>query len=340
MITIKEIAKLAGFSTTTVLNVIHGNTNKVSQENIDKINKIIKEKNYIQRMGLSALTNKHSHIIVVVIFIRKYYKNTILSDPFYAQIVGNLEQNIRKNGNYMMLYTSDKLDDISKMAVAWNVDGIIAISFTYENYQKIYSLTEKPIVTIDMHNPNKTNSVNIGIDDEDGGYQMTKFLIENNFTKILVLGNSDVGVDHNRFVGYQRAMNELNIPIEEESFIIADYETEEGREKLKDLLSYTNKGYALFFLSDLLASEAIQFLIKNNVSIPGDISIAGFDDNLYSKLIIPKITSVHQDIGFKAKVAIDTLLKLINNQELDECNIILPIYLKIRDSIKLKNDWI
>lgn len=334
MITIKEIARISGFSTTTISNVIHGKTEKVSQENIDKIQKLLKELNYIPRMGLSSLSNKKSQIISVVIHIQQQYEDSILSDPFYGKIVGCLEKVIRDAGYFMMLYTSENLEDIFKMAVSWNVDGIIAISFTYENYQKIRTMTNKPIVAIDMYKKHKDDYVNIGLDDEDGGYQMTKYLIESGYQNILIIANMDFGVDHQRYKGYIRAFKEFNIPLKDKHFIELDSSPKKKERKLKSLLNYANKDYAMFFLSDKLASEAIHFFIKNGVSIPEDISIAGFDDNLYAKLLIPQLTSVHQDVGLKAKTAVEVLIELINNVTLEQSNIVLPVNLSIKDSVK------
>ncbi len=334
MITIKEIADIVGVSTTTVSNVIHGKTKRVSKENIEKIKRILDEKSYIPRMGLSTLTNSSSRIIGVVIHITKHYENTILSDPFYGQIVGFLEKNIRESGYYMMLYASGDLNDIFKMAVSWNVDGLVAISFTDNNYQKIKALTKKPIVAIDLYNESNDDYLNVGLNDMDGGYQMTKYLIENGYSKIILLANQDVGVDHQRFLGYRQALEEYDIVYKEKYFIKLDDDPKKRRREFKNLLKFTRKDYAMFFLSDLLASEAIQYFIENKISIPDDISIAGFDDNLYAKFLTPQLTSVHQDVGLKAKTAVNVLVKTLNQQPVDCKNIVLPIQLAIRGTVK------
>ncbi|MBF4692533.1 LacI family DNA-binding transcriptional regulator [Fusibacter ferrireducens] len=334
MITIKEIADIVGVSTTTVSNVIHGKTKKVSSDNIERIQKVIREKKYIPRMGLSSLTNKQSHIIGVVIHITKEYENTILSDPFYGQIVGYLETYIREAGYYMMLYTSKDLNDIFKMAAAWNVDGLVAITFTYNNYQKIRSLTEKPIVAIDLYNESDDDYINVGLDDEGGGYQMTRYLIENGFEKILLLASQDIGVDHHRFIGYQRALKEYDIPYNEKYYIRLGNDPQKRASKFNDLLKYTKKNYAMFFLSDLLAVEGMRYFIDHGVSIPNDLSIAGFDDNLYAQLLSPQLSSVHQDVSLKAKITIETLMKIINDEPLEQTHISLPVHLAIRGTIK------
>ena len=84
MVTIKEIAELAGVSTTTVSNVIHGKTKKVSPGTIQKIDKLIKELGYVQKMGLRVLSKENSQLITVVINSHREFKDSILGDPFYG----------------------------------------------------------------------------------------------------------------------------------------------------------------------------------------------------------------------------------------------------------------
>lgn len=252
MITIKEIAEICNVSTTTVSNVIHGKTKKVSDQNIRKIRKVLREKRYIPRMGLSSLTNSQSHIIGVVVHIKKYYPNTIIADPFYGELVGFLEESIRQSGYYMMLYTSESLDDIFKMAVSWNVDGLIAISFTENDYHKIGSLTGKPIVAIDLYNESDNDFYNVGLDDEQGGYLMTKYLIDAGYKNILLIGSQNFGVDHHRFLGYKRALAETGLPIKKEDFVIFNENPLKRGEVYKYIMKLVNKNYALFSFQIIL----------------------------------------------------------------------------------------
>ena len=84
--TIKEIAERAGVSTTTVSNVIHGKTKKVSPATIQKIEGLIREMGYVQKMGLRVLNKERSQLIAVV--INKDFRDSILGDPFYGKLIG------------------------------------------------------------------------------------------------------------------------------------------------------------------------------------------------------------------------------------------------------------
>ena len=206
MTIIKEIAEMAGVSMTTVYNVLHGNVKKVSKANMEKIQALLDEYHYVPKMGLRALKNNSSKIIGVVIHTSRYYENTVISDTFYSHVIGALEESLRKEGYYMMLYAAEDLEEIFHMSLAWNVDGLIAITFKYHNYIKLKTLINKPIVAIDLIDKEAEDYVNVGLQDENGGYIMTKYLLEKGYEKIYVCARKNAGVDHERWMGYRLSL--------------------------------------------------------------------------------------------------------------------------------------
>ncbi len=97
MATIKEIVQRAGVSTTTVSNVIHGKTKKVSPAKIQKIESLIREMGYVQKMGLRVLNKENSQLIAVVINYHKDFRDSVMGDPFYGKMIGFIEE-YRVNG--------------------------------------------------------------------------------------------------------------------------------------------------------------------------------------------------------------------------------------------------
>ena len=197
MATIKEIAQRAGVSTTTVSNVIHGKTKKVSPANIQKIENLIREMGYVQKMGLRVLNKEKSQLIAVVINYHKDFKDSIIGDPFYGKIIGFIEKYVQELGYYLMLYSAKDTDKIFQMVMGWDVDGVIAISFSKSNCEKIYQLINKPIASIDAYGEldagQESHVLNIGLDDESGGYLMTKYLLECGYEHIQVCAGRDNG---------------------------------------------------------------------------------------------------------------------------------------------------
>lgn len=338
MATIKEIAEMAGVSTTTVSNVIHGKTKRVSPSTIEKVEHLIKEVGYVQKMGLRVLNKENSQLIAVVINYHKDFKDSILGDPFYGKIIGFIEEYLQSYGYYMMLYSTKDIEKIFQMVMGWNVDGVIAISFSKRNCEKIYQLVKKSIVSVDaygnMEADEENHVINVGLDDESGGYQMTKYLLECGYEHIKVCAGRDSGVDHLRYVGAKKAMEECASENQKMQFVALGMNKEKRRENYEWLAQRRQPKTALFFVSDMYALEAINYFVGKNIQIPQEIGIAGFDDIIYSEFSNPRLTTVKQDVEEKARKAVEILLQQINGPAAEEMEIKLPVRLMKRKSVR------
>lgn len=337
MTTIKEIAELAGVSTTTVSNVIHGKTKKVSPATIEKVEALIREMGYVQKMGLRVLNQESSQLIAVVVNYHKDFKDSILGDPFYGRVIGFIEENVRKMGYYLMFYSAKDIDEIFRMVMGWNVDGVVAVSFSRRNCEKIYQLIQKPIVAIDAYGElddgEETHVVNIGLDDESGGYLMTKYLLECGYEQIKVCAGRDSSVDHQRLLGAQRAMREIAGKHQKLQFVAIGMNYAKRQEHYAWLLKRRQPKTALFFLSDLYALEAISFFSDHGVKIPQEIGITGYDDISFAEIAAPRLTTIKQDVEQKARLAVEVLMDEIQGENVPlEKDLQLPVTLIARKS--------
>lgn len=342
MTTIREIAELAGVSTTTVSNVIHGKTKKVSPATIHKIEKLIKEKGYVPKMGLRVLNKECSQLIAVVINYHKEFQDSILGDPFYGRIIGFIEEIAREKGYYLMIYTAKNIEEIFQFVMGWNIDGVIAISFSKRNCEKIYQLIKKPIVSIDAYGEfcqkEQGHVVNIGLDDENGGYIMTKYLLEKGYRHIKVCAGRDSGVDHLRYMGAQKAMKAFAKDGQRLQFVALGMNVDKRKENYLWILNRRLSKTVLFCLSDLYALEAISLYSDQGVSVPEDIGVAGFDNISYANVSVPKLTTIRQDIKEKAGQAMKILIEEIREGKVQknsgkELEISLPVSLVVRKSV-------
>ena len=207
MITIKEIAEEAGVSATTVSNVLHGRTKKVSPEMIKKIQDLLEEKNYVPRFGLNALTNRKSKMIGVLISTPEFVERSPYERPFYGTVIGTLESAFREKGYYIMLCSSKNMQEVMRMILGWNVDGVVSISLPPKYYQEIKEITGKPVVSIDMDvdTPYTTGCYNITSTDEVCGEKVVEYLLEQNIRKIIYIANAKKGADYRRYQGALKA---------------------------------------------------------------------------------------------------------------------------------------
>ena len=299
MITIKEIASRLGLSTTTVSNVIHGKTKEVSAETIARVQKFLEEVEYVPNINARNLAQGQSKIIGVVLKtldFRLWYSDNILSDSFVAEMIGGIERAVREAGYYMMLYISDDIAEIIQHISIWNVDGLILFSMMDDDGNRVAAKYHKPIVCIDTYSSEKSDDfINVGLDDEKGTCQAVKYLIENGHRKIGFFTDNRVGVDRERFWGYRRALKEAGIEYSDRDFFLFKPTKESVDRNIEKLCRKARNYTALFCCSDIYAVIIMAALKDRGFRIPEDISIIGFDDNLYSRVCTPRLTTVHQD---------------------------------------------
>lgn len=335
LVTIKEIAAMADVSTTTVSNVINGKTSRVSKAVIEKIEKLLKEYRYVSPMGLRALSKSSSKIIGLVSFSEKHFDVTMQADPFYGSVIGIAEQKIHEAGYYMMLYSASRVEDIFQLTQAWNVDGIIAVTFDLRECAKLRQMTDRPLVTIDLTGTPPETVVNIGLDDFGGCYEMTRYLIQCGYRNIYTLTLKNLGADIARYQGFKKAMLDSGLPVAKENHIILENAKELRIRQFENYIRHLKKNDALFFFSDYSAIEAISLFIDHHIAIPGDIGVVGFDDIIQASLCHPKLTTVRQSFRKKAELAVDCLIRMLNGLPVENCNIALPTEIIVRQSTQI-----
>ena len=313
MVTIKEIAEMAGVSTTTVSNVLHKKTARVSANTIEKVEKLLAENNYIPRLGLNALTNKSSKIISILINTPAFARGSAYESPFYGRIIGKLEELLRKKGYYIMIFSDKNVEEIEKMTLGWNVDGIITISMPFAYSKKISGLSDKPMVSIDMGEIPKEEEkfYLVTSEDEKAGAEMSEYLISNGTKKIIYLANAVHGADYRRYQGAKKTADRKSCELEMK---LLPTETEGRQMVYGELLKYAGTDTTLLFSTDKNAAEMISFLHRNDVKVPEDISVAGIDDDVFATIVYPTITTMKIDVEEKANMAVEILMRLIQGE--------------------------
>lgn len=334
MPTLKDIAREANVSVTTVSNVIHGNSKHVAQETVDRIKMIIERTNYVPNMTARSLVNKLSKIIGVINHVVPKEGGNFVSDPFHSVIIGGVEEKLREKGYYLMIRTVYNEDDLFSLLRNWNLDGLILIGLSQDNFFERLINANVPIALIDSYIQNE-NMINIGLEDRKGGYLATKHLIEKGHKDIVfaspVIKNS--GVIEERFMGYKMALKEANIPLKSENIYQQEITINEGIQ-LGHKLSKRNDVSAIFATADILAAGVISGLYEAGKRVPDDFSVMGFDDLYISSLMTPRITTIHQDAQEKGKFAAEMLVDLIEGKPIEKRNVILPVSLIERHSVK------
>ncbi len=165
---------------------------------------------------------------------------------------------------------------------------------------------------------------------------MTEHLIRLGHRQIAFLadGNPPMGVDAERLAGYKEALRAYSLPVKQEDYIFISHKAELRWPFLHRFAKQAKMNYtALFFSSDFYAVDAIHIFSDEGVCVPQDISICGFDDNIFATQCRPQLTTVRQNVSEKAVFAVKQLLRLICREGIEQDVIRLKTMLVVRDSV-------
>lgn len=333
MATIKDIAKVVGVSCTTVSNVIHGKPGRVSAETIIKINKAIEDLGYVPNMSARSLVSNSSKVIGVINHIVTDSNRNFMEDPFHSIFVGAIESTLRENGYYLMLRTVETSQDLNFFLRNWNVDGLILTGIYEDDFFEVLTKLNIPIVLIDSYVSNP-NICNVSLEDFNGGYIATKYLIDHGHTSIAFASPfiKYKGVVSERFNGYKQALEEAKIKFNDELVFEQELDTTTTI-ALGQSLAKRNDFTAIFATADILAAGIITGLKQAGKRVPEDISIIGFDDINLCNLISPALTTIHQDAHLKGRLAVNYMIDKLEHRSITQRETILPIRLVERDSV-------
>lgn len=163
----------------------------------------------------------------------------------------------------------------------------------------------------------------------------TRYLIDKGHRNIVFASPAikHSGVVEERFRGYKMALQEADIPFQSNNVYQQEINIIEGIE-LGHKLSVRTDVSAIFATADILAAGIISGLNERGKRVPDDFSVIGFDDLYISSLTAPRLTTIHQDVQQKGKIAAESLIRVIEGTPNDDNNIVLPVKLVERHSVK------
>lgn len=308
--TIKEIAKIANVSQMTVSNVINKRYSKVSKKTIEKINIIIKDNNYIPNRSARNLSAQSSKIIAIMVPL-VYDNESLFSDPYTAQLVGILENDLRKKGYFAMIRSIKTMEDAIIFLNSWNIDGAIFIFPKADiDVEYLINNVSSEIVFFDSYQECDKALV-ININDYKGTYLATKYLINKGHKEIAFISpKKENKLIELRFNGYRDAMKENKIEIKESNIFESSISFDEGI-KVGKKLSENKTISAAITTADIVAIGIIEGARLSGMRVPEDLSLIGFDNLTISNYCYPKLTTINQNILKKGEMAISLLLDKI-----------------------------
>ncbi|SFL74338.1 LacI family DNA-binding transcriptional regulator [Halanaerobium salsuginis] len=329
-ITIKDIAKQAGVSVTTVSRVIN-NKPDVGDKTRAKILRIIEDLNYNPNSVARGLVMQKTNTIGLII--------PDISNPFFPQVARAIEDKAQKLDYSVIFFNTDNNPDREKKAVelfkSKQVDGlIVSLSLGNEAILRELKSADYPVVQIDRA-VLTDNYPLVSIDNQNSAYQLVQYILNKGHRRVAhISGDLNTTTARARLAGYQQALLDYGIKLDDNLLIKGDYSQYTGYQAMRQLLELDNPPTAVFAANDLSAAGVYKAIYAAGLRIPQDIAVAGHDDIEIASLLQPELTTMRQPKYNLGEEAVTILLRMINSkQKLKLSDHILKTNLIIRQSI-------
>lgn len=308
MSTIKDVARLAGVSPSTVSRAL-SNRVFVEEETRQKVLKAVTELDYHPNIIARGLKKGKTYILGFMV--------PDINSLFYPMIMNAIERYASQKGYSLILMNNDESLEREKQALqsiaSRGVDGILCMSVDDEISHLEAFQSEHKIPVVLVNRVAGKNMSSVSIDDEHGGYLMTKYLLDHGHTRIAgMFGDFGKNRFRARYNGCKKAMEEFGVEDYKKYFIYDVNSVEEAYRRTREVLMSDNRPTAFFATMDILAIGIYSGIYDCGLRIPEDISVVGFDNIFMAQYMNPGLTTYNSSIDSMAKSSVDLLLKQID----------------------------
>ncbi|MFD1802803.1 HTH-type transcriptional repressor PurR [Mixta tenebrionis] len=332
MATIKDVAKRAGVSTTTVSHVIN-KTRFVAEETREAVWAAIKELHYSPSAVARSLKVNHTKSIGLLA--------TSSEAPYFAEIIETIETRCFAQGYTLILGNAH--NDLQKqqaylsMMAQKRVDGLLVMCSEYP--EALLKMLEEnrniPMVVMDWGESRGDFTDTVLDNAFEGGYIAGRYLIERGHRDIGVIpGQMERNTGGGRLAGFMKALNEAAISVRDEWIVQGDFEPESGYRAMQQILAQKQRPTAVFCGGDIMAMGAICAADEMGLRVPQDISVIGYDNVRNARYFTPALTTVHQPKEQLGEAAFDMLLdRIVNKREVSHTIEVHPTLIERRSVI-------
>ena len=327
-VTTKEIAQTAGVSVGTVSHVLNGSAG-VSEKLRKRVEDVIRRLDYQPSQLARGLRGRTTVLLGVII--------PDITNPYFPNLVRGVEDVAYKEGFRLVLCNADndagkELNYFNDLR-SFNPAGIIVIPSERSRIGHETAPATTQIIFVDRC-PSWWNGDAVFADNEDGGYQVGRYLTKMGHKLIAVIsGPSHIETARDRVKGFKRALAEAGIRLPAHFIQDAQFNTEGGLKAATQLLSANPRPTAIFASSDTLAVGALEAMRALKLRCPDDVSIVGFDDLDFCQLTEPALTTVFQPGYHIGSLACQLLLDRVRGANHPPERKILTTELRIRNSV-------
>ncbi len=309
MSNIRTVAKKAGVSVATVSRALQ-KPDVVSEKTRKKVQDAAKEVGYRPNMMAKVFRSKKTHSVLALV--------PDMSNPFFARVISGIQKAAKSRGYNVILGntlgSADIERDFARLLQTSQTDGIIQLSARYPlESSENDSSNPVPVPIVNCCECVTDDSMpTVQLDNQAAGKAMINHLIQLGHSRIgVIIGPPESPLTVGRMAGYKVALHENGLEFDEKLVTEGDYSLNAGEVGAKTLLALEEAPTAIFCFNDEMAYGAMRSIKEAGLRVPGDISVAGFDDLPFSKYMEPALTSVRQPSVDFGDVAVEMLFELM-----------------------------
>lgn len=314
-ITIKDIAKALGLSTSTVSRALR-DSYEISTETKKIVLEYAKEHNYRPNPIALSLKEKRSRSIGVIV--------CEIANSYFSQVINGIESVAYQKGYNVIISQSHEsyereVSDLNYLA-SRSIDGLlISVSSQTKDMSHLQALHKRgfPIVFFDRIT-DEIITHKVIADNFHGAYNATQHLISRGYRNIAALANAQhLSIATERLKGYKQAMADNDLTVNKNSIIYCNYGGvlfSEVQQAVKELFKTKQKPDAILGLSDKLTTGCLKALMAKGMNVPEDVALIGFSNSDLTELLSPSLSVIRQPAFEMGETATELLIQLIESK--------------------------
>ena len=309
-ISIRDLAAKCNLSVSAVSKALN-NYPDISKETRSLVLKTAQEIGYFPNASARTLKTNRSQNLGVLF---EPNSPSGMTHPFFSALLESFKAEAEKSG-YDLTFINNKIrSGMSYLEHCRyrNVDGAIIVCADFSS-KEVEALLSSDIPTVAIDYPSETCSCVLS-ENKNGMYMLTKHAISLGHKKIAYLHGEECYVHENRMNGYKEALMDAGLEIREDYILPSAYDNpQEASKAFRAILSHPDRPTCIMMSDDTAATTAIQIAKSMNLTVPGDISIGGYDGVRLSLMFSPVLSTIKQDTKTLGKTAAEELIRLIEN---------------------------
>ena len=338
--TLKDVARVTGFSTSTVSRALTGN-GSVDPATRERIESVARDLGYRPHAGARLLVTQRSDVIAVIVATLEPHRR--ISHPFLRELLDEMRYRAGET-NHDLLLLSGRHDESAEhyvhRALSRRVDGIVLLGIDRSEVDRggreVQELATVGVPTIGVDLDIRSFGPWFGYvtaDNAGGARLAVRHLLDLGRRRIVCCaGELDTPPGRERLDGYRQELEAAGAEYRDEAVVVADFTEAGGYRAMRQLLSLREAPDAVFVCGDLMAIGAMRAIEEAGLSVPGDVAVVGFDDVEAASIVRPALTTVRQGKEDLARAAVAMIGEMRESPDASARQYVAGVELVVRAS--------